>query len=123
VTWKVFRRYITNTTDEQVARDFYSELVTESGRAYCEMAYWFLDRGKATRIDFSAVNTPVLAIGARRDRLVSRRVARATAKRYPNGTYVEIPASDLMVFHGDALPVTMALIDEWMARHQLLANV
>jgi hypothetical protein len=73
-TWKKFRRYVTNTTDERLARDLYSVLVCESGRAYCEMGYWFLDRNRATRVDFAAVTTPVLAIGARRDRLVHRRV-------------------------------------------------
>jgi pimeloyl-ACP methyl ester carboxylesterase len=107
-TWKLFRRYITNTTDEQIARDLYAELVFDSGRVYCEMAYWFLDRAGATRIDFTAISTPVLAIGGERDRLVNWRVARATAARYPNGTYVEIPGSDHLVFHGNALPVTMA---------------
>jgi pimeloyl-ACP methyl ester carboxylesterase len=119
-TWKTFRRYFTNTTDERLARDFYSELVCESGRVYCEMAYWFLDRNRATRVDFAAVTTPVLTIGARRDRLLNRRVARATAKRYATGRYVEIPASDHFVFHGGALPVTMARIDEWMAEHRIL---
>ena len=97
-------------------------LVTESGRVYCEMPFWFLDRAKATRFDFAAVTTPVLAIGARRDRLVNRRVARATARRYAHGTYVEIPASDHLVFHGNALPVTMAHIDEWMAQHRVLPD-
>ena len=121
-TWKVFRRYITNTTDERLARELYSVLVTESGRVYCEMPFWFLDRAKATRVDFAAVTTPVLAIGARRDRLVNRRVARATARRYGHGTYVEIPASDHLVFHGNALPVTMAHIDEWMAQHRVLPD-
>ncbi len=119
-TWKTLRRYITNTTDERLARDLYSVLVCESGRAYCEMAFWFLDRNRATRVDFAAVTTPVLTIGGRRDRLVNRRVARATAKRYATGTYVEIPASDHLVFHGDALPVTMARIDKWMAEHHIL---
>ena len=119
-TWKTFRRYVTNTTDERLARDLYSVLVCESGRAYCEMGYWFLDRNRATRVDFAAVTTPVPAIGARRDRLVHRRVARATAKRYANGAYVEIPASDHLVFHGNALPVTMSRIDEWMAEHRIL---
>jgi pimeloyl-ACP methyl ester carboxylesterase len=36
-------------------------------------------------------------------------------------TYVEIPASDHLVFHGNALPVTMGRIDEWMAQHRVLA--
>jgi pimeloyl-ACP methyl ester carboxylesterase len=119
-TWKTFRRYVTKTTDERLARDLYSVLVCESGRPYCEMAFRFLDRNRATRVDFEAVTTPVLAIGARRDRLVHRRVARATAKRYANGAYVEIPASDHLVFHGNALPVTMSRIDEWMAQHRIL---
>jgi pimeloyl-ACP methyl ester carboxylesterase len=122
VTWKVFRRYVTNTTDERLARELYSELVCESGRVYCEMPFWFLDRHRASRVEFAAVTTPVLTIGARRDRLVNRRVARATAKRYATGTYVEIPGSDHLVFHGNALPVTMGRIDDWMARHRVLAD-
>lgn len=117
-TWKVFRRYITNTTDEAIARDLYPTLVCDSGRVYCELL-WFLDRARAAKVDFSAIKTPVLAIGGERDRLVNFRVARATAARYPNGTYVEIPGSDHMVLHGNALPVAMARIDEWMARHQV----
>lgn len=116
-SWKVFRRYITNSTDEALARDLYDELVTESGRVYCEMAGWFLDRDKATRVDFSAVTTPVLTIGGERDRTVNWRVAHATAKRYQAGTYVEIPGSDHLVFHGGALPITMARIDGWLANH------
>jgi pimeloyl-ACP methyl ester carboxylesterase len=121
-TWKLFRRYITNTTDEQIARDLYAELVCDSGRVYCEMGYWFLDRARASRVDFGAITSPVLTIGGERDRLVNRRVARTTAARYPNGTYVEIPGSDHLVFHGNALPTTMARIDEWMARNQVFAT-
>jgi pimeloyl-ACP methyl ester carboxylesterase len=121
VTWPVFRRYVTNTTDEQIARDLFSELVCDSGRVYCELAFWFLDRARATKVDFAAITGPVLAIGAERDRTVNHRVGRATARRYDNGTYVEIPASDHLVFHGAALPVTMARIDEWMAQHGVLA--
>lgn len=122
VSWKIFRRYVTNRTDEGLARELYDALVSDSGRVYCEMAFWFLDREKATAVDFAAVTNPVLAIGARRDRTVNRRVARATAKRYRNGTYIEIPASDHLVFHGKALPVTMARIDEWMVQNGVLAD-
>ena len=86
---------------------------------YCELVFPFLDRAGAAKVDFSAIQAPVLAIGGERDRLVNFRVARATAARYPNGTYVEIPGSDHMVLHGTALPVTMARIDEWMTRHQV----
>jgi pimeloyl-ACP methyl ester carboxylesterase len=120
--WKVYRRYVTNATDEQLARELYDDLVCESGRVYCEMAWWFLDRAKASAVDSAAVDTPVLAIGGRHDRTVNRRVAQATAKRYSNGTYLEIPDSDHLVFHGKALPVTMAHIDEWLAKNRLRAS-
>lgn len=119
-SWKVFRNYITNTTAEPLARELYSELVCDSGRVYCEMLGWFVDRAKASTIDVASITTPVLAIAGGRDRLVNPRIARATARRYPNGTYVEIPGSDHLVFHGNALPVTMARIDEWAARNRLV---
>lgn len=117
--WRVFRRYFTNTTDERIARDLYSVMVCDSGRVYCEMVFWFLDRERAAKVDLASVTTPVLAIGGRRDRVVNRRMARATAKRYSRASYVEIPASDHYLLHGDALPVTMARIDEWMGRHRI----
>jgi pimeloyl-ACP methyl ester carboxylesterase len=121
-SWKVFRRYVTNETDERTARELVPQLVCESGRVYCEMGFPWLDRAKAARVDFAAITGPVLAIGGQRDRLVNRRVACATAGRYSNGTYVEIPGSDHLVFLGTALPVTMACIDEWMTRNRILAS-
>ncbi|HEX3284187.1 MAG TPA: alpha/beta hydrolase [Mycobacterium sp.] len=118
-SWKLFRRYVTNATDEPLARELYDELVCESGRVYCEMAWWFLDRAKASAVDSSALATPVLAIGGGLDRTVNRRVARATAKRYSNGTYIEIPDSDHLVFHGKALSVTMGHIHKWLVANNL----
>jgi hypothetical protein len=34
---------------------------------------------------------------------------------------VEIPRSDHIVFFGEALPVTMGHIDDWIARNHVLA--
>jgi pimeloyl-ACP methyl ester carboxylesterase len=97
------------------------ELVCESGRAICEMAFPYLDRGKATTVNFAAVTTPVLAIGGECDRVIPPQVARKTAARFQRGTYVEIPRSDHLVFFGEALPVTMGHIDDWIARNHVLA--
>lgn len=36
--------------------------------------------------------------------------------------YVEIPRSDHLVFFGEALPVTMRHIDDWVARNRVLAS-
>jgi pimeloyl-ACP methyl ester carboxylesterase len=98
----------------------FSDLVSDSGRAYCEI-FWFLDRGKAATVNFAAVTTPVLAIGGECDRVIPPQVAPWTAARYQRGTYVEIPGSDHLVFFGKALPVTMGHIDDWIARNHVLA--
>jgi pimeloyl-ACP methyl ester carboxylesterase len=121
-TWQRFRRWITNTQTEETARELFADLVCDSGRAYCEIVFPFLDRGKATTVNFAAVTTPVLAIGGECDRIIAPQAARKTAARYGWGTFVEIPHSDHFVFFGDALPVTMSHIDDWIARNHVFAT-
>jgi hypothetical protein len=74
-TWERFRRWIANAQTGETAREFFADLVCESGRAYCEMPFWYLDRGKAATVNFAAVTTPVLAIGGECDRSVPPQVA------------------------------------------------
>jgi pimeloyl-ACP methyl ester carboxylesterase len=120
-TWQRWRRWFTNAQTEEVARDVFSDLVCESGRAYCELVFPFLDRGKATTVNFAGVKSPVLVIGGECDRVVPAGVVRQTAAKYRHGTYVEIPRSDHLVFCGEALPVTMGHIDDWIVRNHVLA--
>lgn len=122
LTWQRFRRWVANTQTEEVAREFFADLVCESGRAYCELLFPFLDRRNATTVDFAAVTTPVLALRAERDGLVAEGLVRQTAAKYKHSTYVEIPRSDHLVFSGAALPVTMGHIDDWIARNRVLAT-
>ncbi len=121
-TFEQFRRWFANTQTEETAREFFADFVCESGRAYCEMAFPYLDRGKATTVNFAAVATPVLAIRGECDRAITPQVAPWTAARYQRGTYVEIPRADHLVFFGEALPVTMGHIDDWIARNHVLAT-
>jgi pimeloyl-ACP methyl ester carboxylesterase len=116
-----FRRWITNTQTKEVTREVYSDLVCESGRAYCEVGLAVTRLSKATVVDFAAVTTPVLAIGGQCDRIVPAGVARQTAAKYQHGSYVEIPGSDHMVFSGAALPITMGHIDGWIARNPVFS--
>jgi pimeloyl-ACP methyl ester carboxylesterase len=120
-TSEQFRRWITNTQTEDIAREIYDGLVCESGRANCEMLLAALKLSKVTVVDFAAVTSPVLVVGGERDRIVPAGVVRQTAARYQHGTYIEIPRSDHMVFSGTALPVTMGHIDDWIARNHVLA--
>jgi hypothetical protein len=116
-----FRRWIANTQTEDIAREIYDGLVCESGRYVWEVSLAAPKLSKATVVDFAAVTTPVLVIGAECDRVVRAGVVRQTAARYQHGTSVEIPRSDHMVFSGAALPVTMGHIDDWIARNHVLA--
>src|SRR5581483_8544136 len=120
-TFEHFRRWIAITQTEDVAREIYDGLVCESGRYVWELLLSPLKLSKATVVDFAAVTTPVLVIGAQCDRLVASGVVRQTAARYLHGSHVEIPRCDHMVFSGAALPVTMGHIDDWIARNPALA--
>jgi pimeloyl-ACP methyl ester carboxylesterase len=122
--WKPFRRWIANAQTEEAARELFADFLCacESGRAYCEMVFWFLDRSRACTIDFAAVSNPVLAIGGEFDRIVPTGVVRKTAGQYQRGACVEIPGSDHLVFSGDALPLTMGRIDDWIARNRVHAD-
>jgi len=115
------QRWIANSQAEDTAREIYDGLVCESGRAFWEMALAVLKLSKPTLVDFAAVTTPVLVIGGECDRIVSTGVVRQTAAKYQQGTHVEIPRSDHMVFSGEALPVTVGQIDDWIARNHVLA--
>jgi pimeloyl-ACP methyl ester carboxylesterase len=116
-----FRRWVAPALTEDVAREVYSGLVGESGRAYCEILLASLKLSDATVVDFAAVSTPVLVLGAECDRIVPSGVVRQTAARYRHGTSVEIPSADHMVFSGAALPVTMGHIDDWIAKNRVLS--
>jgi pimeloyl-ACP methyl ester carboxylesterase len=120
-TWQRFRQWIANTQTEEAAHELFADFVCESGRAYCEILFAFLDRGKATTVNFAAVTTPVLVIRGECDRLIPPQIAPKTAARYQKGTFVEIPRSDHLVFFGEALPVTMGYIDDWIARNHVLS--
>jgi pimeloyl-ACP methyl ester carboxylesterase len=121
-TFEQFRRWIANTQTDDVAREIYAGLVYESGRYVWELFAALPRLSKATVVDFAAVTTPVLAIGADCDRMVPAVIARKTAARYAQGTYVEIPQSDHMVFSGATLPVTMGHIDDWIVKNHVLTT-
>ena len=55
-----------------------------------EIGLWFLDRNKASEVNFSRVTCPVLVIGGTQDRLVPISVVRKIARSYQeSATYLE----------------------------------
>ncbi|KAA0080086.1 alpha/beta hydrolase [Mycolicibacterium sp. P9-64] len=120
-TWSHMRWGAQHQSEDHL-RELFDSMVCESGRAYCEMSMFFLDRRRAAKVDFDAVTGPVLVIGAEHDRGVNPRIARTTARRHRNATYVEIPKADHLVFDGEFLPVTMKHIDDWVTTHELFGR-
>lgn len=121
--WPLFRRGAAGAQPEDLARAVYDDLVCESGRVlFFELAAPWLDRRHAAAVDPCSIAAPVLVLRGSADRMVPARVARHTASEYRDGTYVEIPGADHLVFHGAALPATMAAIDRWLAEHTLFAG-
>jgi len=117
--WETFRWGVVNEQSEDYALEFYKTLCTESGRAYAEMALWFFDAKRASHVDVNAINTPVLVFGGGKDRVVHPRIARLTAKRYNNGSYIHLPKSDHMMMVGAELKNTMQHIEQWLAVNNL----
>jgi pimeloyl-ACP methyl ester carboxylesterase len=122
-TWEQFRRAAAHAQAEETARQVFDDLVCESGRVlFFELAVPWLDRAKAATVDVAAITGPVLVIGGAVDRIVPTRLGRRCAARYRNGTYAEILGSDHLVFHGNALSVTMDHIDDWITRNDVVAT-
>ncbi|WP_019818997.1 alpha/beta hydrolase [Saccharomonospora saliphila] len=121
-TWDRMRWGAAHRQDEDYVRELYADLVCESGRAYCEMAFPYLDRRRAARVDFDAITGPVLVLSGERDRMVVPRIARATARRHRRATHVEIPGADHMVLMGTNLSTTLRHIDAWLDRERVFAS-
>src|SRR3954465_6502437 len=122
LTWEQFRKSTANAQTEEHARELFAGLVCDSGRVMCEVGFPRLDRAKAATVNYSAITTPVLVIAGECDRILLPRIARQTAARYQQATYVEIPRSDHLVFSGKALLVTMGHIDDWIERNHVLTT-
>jgi len=92
-TWGFWRKPMRQTFDEAAyammhllspteQKEAYDKFVYESGRAACEIGYWFFDGKKACRVDESKVTCPVLVIAGAQDRITPASVVRQVAKKY-----------------------------------------
>ncbi|WP_165837781.1 alpha/beta hydrolase [Zavarzinia aquatilis] len=120
VAWGPWRNAVCNAQSEEVAAAAYATLCAESGTAYREMIFWYLDRKRASRVDYAAVGAPVLVLAGSQDKCTPPGMCRATARRFgDDATYVEFEGSDHMMTMGPYLPQTLAAFDRWAARNGL----
>ena len=69
--------------------ELYAAFKPESGRAVCEIAYWFLDRRRTTWINPADVGCPMLFLTGADDRLTPLRVTERSAEPYDGWLKVE----------------------------------
>lgn len=67
---------------EEERKEIYNKFVYESGRAGCEIFYWFLDPKHASRVDEAKVTCPVLVVTGTLDRAIPVAIVRRVAKKY-----------------------------------------
>ena len=63
-------------------KELYGRFGYESGRAACEIAYWFFDRKRASAVDETKITCPVLVIAGGLDHATPTPVVRRVAHKY-----------------------------------------
>lgn len=110
---------VANLQDEADMLLLFDKLKAESGRAYFEMVFWFLDKNKAATVYPEKIDTPVLVIAGHNDRIVRYPIGRATAKRFSKGEFVKLDNTDHVLVLGKFLPKVLKEYDRWMIEKNL----
>jgi pimeloyl-ACP methyl ester carboxylesterase len=121
--WETFFWSTGHLQDDAFMREVYIKLKAESGRAYFEMALWFLDKKRAAEVSPERITAPVLVISGHDDRIVRAAIGRRTAARFRDGVFVEIPNQDHMLPAGSGLPKVMAEFDRWIVDKKLSVSI
>jgi len=119
--WKKYAFAGASRQPEHEAKTRFAGLVAESGRAYCEMVFYFLDKRSAARVNYKAITTPVLALAAQYDNIINPSIPKTTASKFERGSYEEVADADHMMFFGAALPNALKKIDSWVSDENIFA--
>lgn len=88
LSYKKFRYSILNNLDEEESKKIYPNFCYESGRALFEIGLWIFDKKRATEVKPS--DTPVLIVGAKKDKITPVSSVRKIAKLFKNSRYEEL---------------------------------
>lgn len=113
--WPVARYGLLNELDEPVAREVHAGMRHDSGRAYSEIVFWWLDRGRTITID-RPVSGEKLIFASGRDRIIVPHVARCLRARYPEADYVALPDNGHWIFGEAGDQQVYQRIVEWIRR-------
>ena len=82
LTYREMTRSVLQLFSVNDQKELYQRFGYESGRAACEIAYWFFDRKKASAVDEGKITCPVLVIAGGLDQATPAPVVRKVAHRY-----------------------------------------
>ena len=116
--WDAARYGLYHNLPEEEAREHYADMVWESGRATFEIAFWTMDKGKASKLDRENIKCPVLMISGGKDRTVNASVVKASAKRYKGkAEYVELAEHSHWLLGEQGWEAVAARCIDWLDEH------
>lgn len=107
-----------NMLDEQEARRKHADFISESGRVLFELGLWFFDKRRASRADMKAITQPTFTIAGGKDRIVTARSVRITARKladnHPANSFCEYPQHGHWILGEPGWENVAADIDHWL---------
>lgn len=111
--YKSIKNSVFNLFSEEMAREHYDHFVHESGRALCEIAFWFLDSKQTTRLYSKHPVSPVLVVGAKKDRTMPVRYIRSLVQKH-RFQYKEFPDHAHAILGEAGWEKVAEEIDQWI---------
>ena len=108
------RRDMVNGLHHSQQEKIINSLVWESGRVASEIAFWWADAQRATRVDPAAVKCPVYVVSAGQDSLTPAQLVKKVAARYANATYRHWPERGHWVIDDLDTEEMVYEIDGWL---------
>ncbi len=71
-----------NLIPEPMQKNEYDKLGYESGRVISQIAFWYLDPARTSKVDESKIEIPLLIIAGGKDRIVPKSVVKKVAQKY-----------------------------------------
>lgn len=89
-------------------------LLPESGRAYAEIVFWWLDRMNASRVDAARVTSPMLIMTGAEDRVIPPSVVQSVAERYQQAELLTLPDRGHWFFEEPGAADVFARLGAWL---------
>jgi len=119
LSWNGYVQRAYNRVPAEKHRALHDGMVEESGRAVFEIGFWFLDPGRAAKVDASAVRCPVYVVSSGEDRLTPAIVVRKVAALYPQASLRHYPDRGHWVLDDTETDEMTAEIANWLQGHEL----